>query len=147
MLERWFFIKQVPFNRDLALLLIRIVAFTFLFVKHGWVDLSTFGALSHNFKDPIHIGPLPTLILATLSDAVCAVLILFGLVTRWAALYTVLIHSVAAALVFHFNLIGVHANADVVTQYVGFGLALYFFGAGKYSLDAMIHDTRLPQAV
>ena len=144
-MERWSFLKQIPFNRDLGLLLVRIVAFTFLFVKHGWVDLSTFGALSHSFKDPIHIGPLPTLVLATISDAICPVLILFGLVTRWAALFTFLIHFVAVVFVFHFNLIGTHANADVVMQYSGFGLALYFLGPGRYSLDAMVHDTRQPQ--
>ena len=114
-------------------------------MKHGWVDLSTFGALSHSFKDPIHIGPLPTLVLATISDALCAVLILFGLATRWAALYTFLIHFVAVAFVFHFNLIGTHANADVVMQYSGFGLALYVLGAGKYSFDAMIHGAQQPQ--
>lgn len=144
-LERWLLLKQIPFNRDLGLLLVRIVAFTFLFVKHGWVDLSTFGALSHSFRDPIHIGPMLTLDLATISDAICAVLILFGLATRWAALYTFLIHFVAVALVFHFNLIGPHANADVVMQYSGFGLALYFLGAGKYSLDAMIQGAKQPQ--
>ena len=144
-MERWFLLKQIPFNPDLAMLLVRIVAFTFLFLKHGWVDLSTFGALSHSFSDPIHIGPLPTLVLVTISDAICAVLILFGLATRWAALYTVLIHLAAVALVFHFNLIGPPAKADVVLQYTGFGLALYFMGAGKYSIDAMIHGSPQPQ--
>jgi putative oxidoreductase len=145
MLERWLLLKDIPRKQDLALLLIRIFAFAFLIVKHGWVDLSTFGALSQNFRDPIHIGPMPTLVLATISDALCAVLILFGLATRWAALYTVLIHFVAVALVFHFNLVGTHANADVVLQYTGFGLALYFLGAGKYSLDAMIQGAKQPQ--
>ena len=144
-MERWFLLKQIPFNPDLAMLLVRIVAFTFLFLKHGWVDLSTFGALSHSFSDPIHIGPLPTLVLVTISDAVCAVLILFGLATRWAALFTILIHLAAGALVFHFNLIGPPAKADVVLQYTGFGLALYFMGAGKYSIDAMIHGSPQPQ--
>lgn len=145
MIERLLLLKRVPLKPDLALLLLRIVFSVYLFVKHGLVDLTTFGALSHSFKDPIHIGPLPTLVLATISDAICAVLILFGLATRWAALYTVLIHFVAVALVFHFNLIGPHANADVVMQYSGAGLALYFMGAGKYSLDAMIHGARQPQ--
>jgi hypothetical protein len=33
----------------------------------------------------------------------------------------------------------------VVLQYTGFGLALYFMGAGKYSIDAMIHGSPQPQ--
>jgi len=140
--ERLLLLKQVPLKPDLALLLLRIVFFGFLFVKHGLVDLTTFGALSQTFKDPIHIGPLPSLILATISDALCAVLIVVGLATRWAALYTVLIHFVVAGLIFHFTLRSLHPNADVPLQYVGAGLALYFMGAGKYSLDAMIHGER-----
>jgi putative oxidoreductase len=88
---------------------------------------------------------LPSLILATISDALCAVLLFLGLGTRWAALYTVVIHLIAAAFVFHFNLLGTHANADVTMQYVGGGLALYFLGAGKYSLDAVLRGAPQPQ--
>ena len=143
MFERLLLLKQVPLKPDLGLLLLRIFAFTFLFLKHGAIDLSTFGALSHSFDDPIHIGHLPTLVLATLSDAICAVLIIVGLATRWAALYTFFVHFVAFAFVLHFTFISRHVpNGEKLLLYIGAGLALYFLGAGKYSVDAMIQGSR-----
>ena len=42
--------------------------------------------MSQHFPNPLHIGPVPSLIFALTSDAICSILVLFGLGTRWAAL-------------------------------------------------------------
>jgi putative oxidoreductase len=114
-----------------------------LFVKHGKAKLFTFGAMAQHFPDPFHIGQVPTLAVATIADGVCSLLIVAGLGTRWAALYSFFVYLVAFVFVQQFTFISREAPAgEQLLMYMGCSLALYFLGAGKFSIDALIHGAR-----
>jgi putative oxidoreductase len=141
--ERWLLLSQIPSSPNVGRLVLRVFVFLMLFWKHGSAMLFTFGALSQNFPDPLHIGPVPTLVIAAVADGICSLLIVAGLFTRWAALYSFLVHLVAFVFVQQFVFISREApKGEQLLMYMGCSLALYFLGAGKFSIDAMIDRAR-----
>jgi putative oxidoreductase len=124
---------------DLGLLLLRLWFGAALFLKHGWEKPVHFAAMAVHFPDPVHIGPVPSLVIATLSDAVCSVLVVLGLATRWAALFIFANLFVAWALVHHFQFLAHGADhGELTVLYLGAYLALALTGAGRFSLDARL---------
>jgi putative oxidoreductase len=63
---------------DLGLLCLHASSCLSLFLKHGWEKPTTFAQMAQHFPDPIHIGPVPILIFALISDAVCSILVLLA---------------------------------------------------------------------
>jgi len=110
-----------------------------LFLKHGTEKIFTFGAMSAHFPDPLHVGAVPTLAFAMISDGICSLLIVIGLATRWAALISFVNIFLAWSLVHHFALKGPgNDHGEMIVLYLGACLMLFFGGAGKYSVDALI---------
>jgi putative oxidoreductase len=135
--------KQFPLNPNFGRLCLRIVCFLTLFLKHGTEKIFTFGAMAGRFPDPLHIGAVPSLTFAMIGDAICSLLIIIGLATRWAALISFINIFVAWALVHHFALLGKgNDHGELIVLYLGACLMLIFGGAGKYSVDALLDDTR-----
>lgn len=133
-----------PAYESAGLLLLRVVAVGSLFLKHGIEKVINFGAMSQHFPDPIHIGSAPSLAIAMLADFVCSILIILGLGTRWAALFSFFNILVAWALVHHFSFFGKPQgdHGELIVVYLGVMLALVLTGAGRYSLDAMLRKAR-----
>jgi putative oxidoreductase len=118
---------------------LRLVGCLSLFLKHGLEKIFTFSVMAPHFLGPLYIGPVATLMIATLSDSVCSLLVLFGLATRWAALYCFVNIFVAWALVHHFLFFGQNADhGELVVLYLAIMLNLFFAGAGKCSLDSLL---------
>jgi putative oxidoreductase len=110
-----------------------------LLLKHGLEKVFTFSAMAAHFPDPLHIGPVPSLLFAMLSDAICTVLLILGLATRWAALVCLINLGVAWAFVHHFQFFGRGADhGEVMVVYMAIMLTLLLAGAGKYSMDALL---------
>lgn len=86
MLKNLLQLKPVPISQDGALLALRVAGVLPLLLKHGMEKVFTFSAMASHFPNPLHIGTLPSLIFAMLSDSICTVLIIVGFATRWAAL-------------------------------------------------------------
>ena len=124
----------VPINHDLALLVLRITMGLSLFLKHGLEKVTNFSRMAGHFPNPVHIGPVPSLVFALLSDAICSLLIIFGLGTRLAALVVVINLAVAFCLVHRFSLFGPH-NGELALVYLGGYLTLLLGGGGRFSLD------------
>ena len=120
---------------DAGLFVLRVWAGLLLFAQHGLVKLMHFSQMSAHFPDPIHIGPLPSLLFATLSDAVCSLLVAIGLLTRYAALIVVLNLATAFTLVHHMKLSG-PGNGELPLLFCGIFLTLVIAGAGRYSVDS-----------
>ena len=98
--------------------------------------------LAH-FPDPIHIGAGPSLVIALIADFICSILIIVGLGTRLAALFSFVNLAVAWIFVHHFLFFGRDADhGEVVVLYMGVMLALTFAGAGRYSVDHLIAKKR-----
>ena len=108
------------------------------------------------FGDPIGLGSRLSLVLVMTAEFICALLIVFGLATRVAAIPTVIAMAVAAFVV-HLNDPWTMGGGAALFQsgeaeswsskepallfLTGF-LALVFTGAGKFSIDALIRSRR-----
>ncbi len=121
---------------DLGLLWLRVWFGLSLFLKHGWEKPTNFAHMAQHFPDPLHIGPVPSLIFALISDAICSILVVLGLGTRWAALVILVNISVAWSFVQHFQFFGRGASSgEAIVLYLGGFAALAIMGPGRFSLD------------
>lgn len=130
-------------SHDAGLLMLRLVGVTPLLMKHGLEKVFTFSAMAAHFPNPLHVGPVPTLVFAMLSDAICSTLLILGLATRWAALICLINISAAWALVHHFQFFGHGADhGEVMVLYIAIMLTLLLSGAGRYSIDGWLARRR-----
>lgn len=139
MLKRLLLLKQVSLTPNFGRLVLRVMVFLPLFLKHGVEKLTTFGTMVQHYPDPLHIGPFPTLVIAMISDGICSLLIVVGLGTRWAALYSFCNLFVAWGFVHNFALMSRKDGAgETIFIYMAACLTLFLVGAGKYSIDGLI---------
>jgi putative oxidoreductase len=139
MSKRLLLLKQFPIRTNLGLLTLRVLVFLPLLVKHGALKVLHFGQMAHDFPNPLHIGSLATLAIATLSDAICSVLIIAGLATRWAALFVLCNLLVAFIFVHHFDLMSwKDMGGQIIFMFMGGCVAVFCLGPGKFSVDALI---------
>ncbi|HUR56997.1 MAG TPA: DoxX family protein [Opitutaceae bacterium] len=127
----------LPRSANLALLGLRVWFGGSLLALHGWGKLTGFSAMSSKFADPFGLGSMPSLVLATFAELVCAGLIVLGLFTRTAALIAALNMAVAFAFAHKGRLMGT-GNGELAFLYLGAFVALFLVGAGKFSVDANI---------
>ena len=132
--------RLIPPGIDAGLLILRLLAGASLFLKHGWEKPTHFAEMASHFPDPIHLGPMPSLVIALVSDVICSVSTLVGIATRWSALFVVINVAVAWSMVHHFGFFtGPDADhGELCFLYIAVFLALSFTGAGRYSVDALI---------
>ena len=129
---------------DVALLVLRVWAGLLLFTQHGIEKVTHFSQMSAHFPNPLHIGPVPTLLFSLLSDAICSLLVVIGLGTRYAALIVVINVAAAFTLVHHMKLSHGPGNGELPLLFCGIFLTLVIAGAGRYSVDAIFSRTRRP---
>jgi putative oxidoreductase len=123
---------------DFGLLVLRVAAGGSLFLKHGWEKVTGFSRMAQHFPDPIHIGPVPSLVIALVGDALCSLLVMLGFLTRPAAFFAACNITVAWTLVHHFEFFGHGLGPDhgeLCVVYIAAFLALALAGPGRYSLD------------
>jgi putative oxidoreductase len=139
MFKRLFLLKQVPISPNLGRLALRVLVFLPLFMKHGTMKLFNFGQMAKDFPDPLHIGSVSTLAIATFADGICSLLMMVGLATRWAALFSLCNLFVAFVFVHHAALMSwKDMGGEIIFMYMGACIALICLGPGKFSLDALI---------
>ena len=133
----------VPSSTDLALLALRLIAFTSLFVKHGYEKFAQFGFLSNHIPDPLHIGHGGSFAFAMISDSFCSILLLIGFATRLAGLFVLGTLVVAWSLVDHFAYFGngwIPEHGEGTLIYIAAAIAVIIAGPGRYSLDSLLKD-------
>ena len=136
MLRQLLLMKSIPRKVDCGLLALRLVAAVSLFLKHGTEKLFRFHHMLAFFPNPLHIGVVPSLLFATLSDGICTLFIIVGFATRWAALVCFINIFVALLLVHHFVIFGPQGDhGELMLLYLGAMATLILAGAGKYSVD------------
>ena len=145
MLKRLLLLKAFPANLDAGLLALRLIAVTSLLIKHGLektVGFAQMYPMALKFHmDPIGIGVLPSLLYAAFADGICTVLIILGVATRWAALFSFINLSVAWAFVHHFSYKGQQGDhGELMVAYLAVMLTLILAGPGKYSVDEQLLD-------
>lgn len=119
---------------DVALLFLRTTLGLAMLIGHGlgkWQKL--FGDAEIQFADPLGIGAVPSLALAVFAEFICAVLLILGLLTRWALLPLIITMAVAVFVIHISDGFGIMEKA--ILYGVGF-ITLFITGPGRYSLDA-----------
>jgi putative oxidoreductase len=119
---------------NFALLLLRVVPFALMFL-HGWDKLMTFSQKKGVFPDPLHVGHAVSLSLTIFAEALCAALLVLGLLTRLAAIPLVICMGVVVFMV--------QANApigqkELAIVYLVIATALLFTGPGRFSVDKLM---------
>lgn len=124
-------------------------------ITHGWGKLHmVLGGQFDQFGDPIGLGPWLSLVLTMSAEFICAILVMLGLATRIAAAPVVFAMGVAAFVVhgndpwtmaegarlFMTGEAQSWASRQPALLYLIPFLALIFTGAGRFSIDALIHS-------
>ncbi len=141
---------------SIGLLILRLGIGGYL-VTHGWGKLHMLLAGgAARFGDPIGLGSTLSLALVTVSEFLCALLIIPGLATRFAAIPVVVSMSVAAFVVhagdpwtmdtaakaFFGGASKTWFSKEPALLYLIPFLSLAFTGGGRLSLDALIASRR-----
>lgn len=118
--------------RDIGLLVFRLLFGLTMLVGHGLPKLMSFSEKSQTFPDYIGVGSTISLCLAIGAEVICALLLIIGFKTK----YVVIPLAITMGVAFF-----IHHGADPFNQkelafmyLIGY-IALYFTGAGKYSVD------------
>ena len=122
-------------NSDAALLILRFLAGLSLFLKHGLEKLTGYSTMVQHFPNPIHIGVHASLAFALLSDGICSILVVLGLVTR-AAATIILINLLTVFFLVHHAAFFTSGHVELVLLYIAAFAAILFAGPGRFSIDA-----------
>ncbi len=121
-------------QRNLVILFLRIFAGGFL-LRHGLVKIANFQELVGTFPDPLWIGSEASLYLSIFAEAICAVMVIWGVLTRIASAIIVINMSVAGFIALH----GMPFQAkELALVYFFIFIAIAVLGGGKYSIDWVI---------
>jgi len=116
---------------DVAILLLRMGAAA-LMLTHGIPKLLKVLEGDFSFGDPIGIGPTTSLILVAFAEAICAALVLIGLMTR-VSLIPLIITMIVAVFVAHAG--DPFSDKELGLFFLISFVVLFLTGPGKYSLD------------
>jgi putative oxidoreductase len=133
-MSQFFSTKYKPGAIDFSLFLLRLTSGG-LMTKHGFDKLIHFTEKVKNFPDPIHIGKTLSLSLVIFAEFFCAVLLIFGLLTRLAAIPLVICFSIILFLIHKGQ---VFSEGETAALFLAMFLVLLLTGPGKFSLDRLL---------
>lgn len=127
-------------NVDFTSLILRVAAGSFMIYGHGASKFSKFFSdEAIEFIDPFGISATATLGLVIFAEVICSVLVIFGLMTRW-ALIPLMLTMLYAVFVAHGD--DPFRQKEMGLLYFFIFVALMLLGPGKYSLDRMLRRRR-----
>jgi putative oxidoreductase len=129
------FSTTVNSNGVNAWLLISRVAIGAFMLTHGIPKFQALMAGNVQFADPFGLGPIASMALTVFAEALCSILLILGLATRFASI-PLIINMTVAAVVAHGS--QPFAKKELALMYLVFYIGFLILGGGKYSLDALI---------
>ena len=111
-----------------------------MLIKHGLPKLQKILNGDLGFPDPLGIGSTLSLYLATFGEFICAILLILGLKTRWAAIPYAITMLVAAY--HHWDGDDGWSRIANPLHYMVAAIALYLAGAGRFSMDYQLTQQR-----
>ncbi|GAB3341019.1 DoxX family protein [Larkinella ripae] len=129
--------KASPSTVHAVLLLLRL-GVSALMLTHGWPKFTKILAGNFQFGDPIGIGSAPSLILATLAEFGCSLLLILGFQTRLAAL-VLMINMVVIAFFAHAS--DPFGKKELPLLFFLIYATIFFVGPGSYSVDGRGNKT------
>lgn len=121
----------------LALLVLRVWLGVAMLAHHGYDKLTTFGEKSAGFPDPLGVGHAMSLVLVVFAEFFCSLLLITGLLTRFAALVLAIDLTVAFIVVHKALLSGAH-NGELAFIYLAGYVVLLIAGPGRFSADGSL---------
>lgn len=122
---------------NLALLVMRLWLGSAMFFNHGIEKLIHFKDVAPDFPDPLGIGHAISLTLVMFAEVAGSVLLIMGLLTRFAALMLVINLFVAFLMVHQTAMNGTNSGELAFIYLSGF-FTLLIAGGGMISLDMVI---------
>jgi putative oxidoreductase len=119
-------------SKDIALLLLRVGFAGTMALSHGFGKLMGFSEISLRFPDPIGLGSTVSLALAVFSEFFCAIALVFGFFSRFAAFNLAFTMGVAFFVVHGQDAFN---KKELAFVYLIAFLALLISGPGKISID------------
>ena len=122
---------------NLALLVLRLFVGGMM-LTHGVAKLENFTALREGFPDPIGMGATASLVMIILVEVGCSLMIITGLLTRFAVIPLIFSMCVAAFLT---PAEVTMASSELAIMYLGIFVVIFIAGPGKCSIDYLIGKT------
>jgi putative oxidoreductase len=133
-MKKLFSSKYSDTSISLALFILRL-GVGGLMIPHGYQKLANFAKMQSMFGDPIHIGTTPSLVLTIFAEFFCAVLVVLGLLTRFATIPLIIVMSIALFIAHDGQ---IFKDGEMAGLFLAGYLTLLFAGPGKYSMDRLI---------
>lgn len=124
-----------PLAQDLGLLTLRILSGSVL-LTHGYPKLQKILQGNLQFGDPIGIGQVPSLYLATFAEFFCAILVIIGLYTRLSLIPLMINMATAFFIVHSADDFGIK---ELSLLFLGMFAVLFLTGPGRFSVDNQIN--------
>jgi putative oxidoreductase len=121
---------------NFSMLLLRVVFGLLIIIKHGYFKLQNFSTIQNNFYNFLGLGMKTSLVLSIFAEVLCALFVVLGLFTRFAAIPLVITMLVA---IFGANTDKPLLESELALLYLGAFSTLVFCGPGKISVDGMIN--------
>lgn len=122
---------------NLALLVMRLWLGSAMFFNHGLDKLVHFKDIAPGFPDPLGIGQPVSLALVMFAEVVGSLLLVIGLLTRFAAL-TLVIDLFVAFLMVHQTALSGKNSGELAFIYLSGFVVLLIAGGGMISLDMVV---------
>jgi putative oxidoreductase len=116
---------------DFAILILRVFSGGFI-MTHGIPKVHKIFSGDLGFGDPIGLGPEVSLVLVAFAEAICGLLVILGLGTRWATIPLIIAMAVAGFIAHAADPFG---TKEKPLLFLVIFIVLLFTGGGKYSLD------------
>lgn len=132
-------LKNNPLIFDIVLVAVRLFV-GFAMISHGFPKLQTLiNGGEIKFYDFLGLGPKISLGLTVFTEFVCSIFIILGLFTRIAAGFLIFTMAVAAFVIHGADSFD---KREMSLLYLSIYLIVITFGAGRFSVDAMIEKRR-----
>ena len=111
-----------------------------LMLGHGIPKLQMLISGDIQFPGVMGMSPTLSLALAVFAEVVCSILLLVGLLTRYAAI-PLIVTMLTAVLIIHGD--DPFAKQELGILYLIVYLTLFLLGSGKFSFDAVLRSYRI----
>lgn len=123
-----------PLDLDVASLLLRLL-FGGLFIRYGYLKLSSYNEILPMFGDIIGIGPTLSFNLVIFAEFFCGILVTVGFLTRLSVIPIFVTMAVAFFVA--------HAKDPFDAKAIAFiflllSIVIFVLGSGKYSIDRFL---------
>ena len=124
-------LEFLPQSQDFGLFLLRAALGLSMLWLHGRDKLMKFSSLATGFPDPLHLGSRASAGLIVFAEVACAVLLVLGFMTRFAAAGLAIAMGVAFFIIHK----GRFSEGEMAFLYFAGFVAVLVAGPGKFALE------------